>query len=107
MSVNWPPPKGIPWCVMPKARKPSAKIDDMGPVATCWRLGVASLTGELSEAIRAPEHEDTLGDDPTFIESARLCGRDPEVDRLGLTAFAYPRRKRLRFVLGLTAFAGW
>jgi DNA-binding winged helix-turn-helix (wHTH) protein len=64
------------------------QIGGMQPVATCWRLGVASLAGDLAEAIQAPEHEDSLGDDPGFIEYARLCGRDPEVDRLGLTAFA-------------------
>ena len=57
-------------------------------MATCWRLGVASLAGDLEEAIEPPAFEDDLGDDDRFATYARLCGRDPEVDRLGLTAFA-------------------
>lgn len=65
-----------------------ADLPGMAPVAECWRLGVASLAGRLTAATALPDWEDALGDDPAFIAYARLCGRDPEVDRLGLTAFA-------------------
>jgi hypothetical protein len=63
-------------------------IDGMTPVAACWRLGLASLAGELSTAVAPLASEQTIAHDARFVEYARLCGRDPEVDRLGLTAFA-------------------
>jgi hypothetical protein len=65
-----------------------AGIDGMARVATCWRLGVASLAGELQTAVTLSPSDDALADAPYLIEYARLCGRDPEVDHLGLTAFA-------------------
>jgi hypothetical protein len=63
------------------------KIPGLGPVADCWRLGLASLSGDLETATAAPSWENCLGDDSRFVTYAKLCGRDPAVDRLGLTAF--------------------
>jgi len=64
------------------------RVPGLAPVGACWRLGIASLAGDLDAAIATPAWEDDLGDDRRFIDYARRCGRDPEVDRLGLTAYA-------------------
>ena len=65
-----------------------ADIDAMAPIATCWRFGVASLAGDLAAAVTPPMPAEALDDVPHVVEFARLSGRDPEIDRLGLTAFA-------------------
>jgi len=72
----------------------ASAVPGLEEVAACWRVVAASLAGELDAATQEPDWGDALPGEPRFHEFARLCGRDPGIDRLGLSAFAFWARGR-------------
>lgn len=72
-------------------------VDEIGglmEVTDCWRVGLASVAGNFHEATFDAEWGESLPQNPQFAPFARRCGRDPGVDRLGLSAFAFWARGR-------------
>lgn len=66
-----------------------ASAEGLDEVASCWRVGLASLAGAFADATTDAAWGDALPASPRFLDFARHCGRDPGIDRLGLSAFAF------------------
>jgi hypothetical protein len=64
-------------------------LEGLDSVADCWRTSLAVVAGDFETTTQEPGWGAALPADPRFHEFARLCGRDPGIDRLGHTAFAF------------------
>jgi len=64
-------------------------VDELQEVASCWRACAGTLAGDFDAATVDSSWGDALPTNPRFHDFARHCGRDPGIDRLGLSAFAF------------------
>jgi len=65
-----------------------AEIKGLEAVAACWQVVLASLAGDFETATADAAWGDEVPG-PAFREYTLRCGRDPGIDRLGLSAFAF------------------
>ncbi len=74
-----------------RARESLARIvgvPELAEVAECWSVALAVLEGEFEKVSRAADWVATEQTSEAVLAYGRATGRDPGLDRLGLSAFA-------------------